>query len=1039
MKALLEKRTVGQSCLHFRRLRRSVLGGALLASLLACGSVFGQGSYYSGPINPAGTVNYSTTTISSSQDLQFLQNKLGSLYPGVSLETPPTAAQYSGAVTSCVTDILNGLETGTGITLTTFSNQSVAWNSSATQATSGAIAQAIIQVDFTVNSNATQAINDLTTVATALSVSQPGLVNNIVSGIAAQAAQGASALQIAPGIPQIVAGALNQIPTDYTQASSVVGNGQAAIVNANLNAMQKHTVFDSYVTALIGSTAATNNPLLIKSIAQTLTTSSVPATVSTLQNTLSTAVAAMSSQTNFTLAALTDGALLSNGSTPAGATAVAGDITGAAGFTGNTAYVSQIATGYSQTTRANLDAAFTANPSLADATASGAVARGSVSSNLVLQDALTLAITGSAGDPSAANIVEQAMQANPSSVSATISGAVSPTSHMPYGTNVQFTDVAFGAAAGSPIGSVGTLIGVLVLDSSSSASTYSSTTVNNIVTGGINGAASSNYSGAYGDIVYKAEVQARNTTGISGSLVTAAISAIQTHSGLSYVAAIAAQAAGGTVGTNRAAIQSAADVALAGNATFQAAADQGMTLVQKIQTSAATHFVDILSAINQAANGTQNGDAVRSDLYAAMMADPGDYDGNLAAALKETVGNPNSLTSQGSPITDTLLLGDANNGIRGINSGVGANLQIVDTVVTHLQNEALGVGSSGVGDIFGYISQQVVVAPTLTRSIAVAATVTDPDHAHFIAKAIAYQAPMTVYTTVASIFNYAQITNPHPLVLTNSTSFAGAVGSSKTYPGNFGAIMDQPAAAAAITAGLTDGIIASNQALPISNLTTALSTAVAAAVSASITQNNTTLLGLTNPFNNTGDTTKLFQQSNGTTWNGATPAYTTASQSRTVGAAGAITGFIAEVTQPTDTTISPITQAVLTAAVGGAARNYSLQIAQAAGQAFAWVTQFSGTPDTSTASNTNPVYAIAEAMAPTVTGFATLAQLENAVAFGMNQAEIGAIGAGALGLNATNLNAGNGSLVVKATLNANSDFYIHRSGTGTPVTDIFNL
>ena len=94
--------------------------------------------------------------------------------------------------------------------------------------------------------------------------------------------------------------------------------------------------------------------------------------------------------------------------------------------------------------------------------------------------------------------------------------------------------------------------------------------------------------------------------------------------------------------------------------------------------------------------------------------------------------------------------------------------------------------------------------------------------------------------------------------------------------------------------------------------------------------------------------------------------------------------------------------------------------------------------DTTTAA-VQPVYAIANAMAGTVAGYATLAQLENAVAFGINQAENGVIGAGALGLNATNLNASNGTLVVNASGNTNSNFYIHRSGTGTPVTDIFNL
>jgi hypothetical protein len=1001
--------------------------------------MFGQGTYYPGPVNPAGTINYSTTTIGSSNDLQFLQNKLQSLY-GTSLQTPPTAAQYSGAVTACVTDILNGVETGTGITLTTFSNEAVAWNASAVVATSGAIAQAVIQVDYTNNSNAAQAITDLTTVSTALSVSQPSLAYTVIQGIANQANQGTAAVAIAPGLPQIVTAALNQIPTDLAQIASLISNGDAAIVSANLNAMQKHTVFTDYVTALIGSTAASNNPLVIKVLAQQLTSTNVPTTVSTLQNTLSTAVAALPVQSNFTLAALADGALASNGSAAGGPANVGSAITGAAGFTGNATFVNQVVSGWSQgDTRAHLDTYLSANPGFADAIVSGATARGAFASNLILQDALSLGVLGTVGDPNPSNIVEAAMLANGQSATATIVGAINTTTHQPYGVGVTFGQVALGAASGAPIGSIGTVVGLLVLNSSASASTYDSATVNSITQNGIDGAFGANNSGAFADIVYKVEVQARNTSGISGPLVTAAISQIQSHNGLTYLAAIAAQAAGGGVGTNRAAIQAAADAALTGS--FKAAADQAMALVQRLYSSSATHFVDVLSAINTAANTTPNGDAVRADLYAAMMQDPNDYDGNLAAALKETIGNPNGLTSQGNPITDAILLQDANNGIRGINSGVSANLQIVDTVVTHIQNEALGVGAAGVGDIFGYISHTIVTAPTLAKSVAIAATVTDPDHAHFIAKAVAYQAPTTVYNSIPAIFNYAQITNANPLIVTNGSSFSGNVSAGKTFPGTIGAIMDQPAAAAAITAGVTTGIVEASQSGAGSfNVQTALSQAVAAAVSASITQNGTQLQGQTNPFNASGDTGKLFQQSNGTAWNGASPSYTTAAQARTVGAAGAITGFVAEVTQSGDSTISAVTQAVLTAAVGGAARPYGLQMAQAAAQAFAWVSGMSATPDTTNLVAGNPVFDIANAIFTGIgSGYATLAQLENAVAFGIHQAEIGAIGAGALGLNATNLNAGNGTLVISAQGNANGSFYVHRSGTGTPVTDIFNL
>jgi hypothetical protein len=282
------------------------------------------------------------------------------------------------------------------------------------------------------------------------------------------------------------------------------------------------------------------------------------------------------------------------------------------------------------------------------------------------------------------------------------------------------------------------------------------------------------------------------------------------------------------------------------------------------------------------------------------------------------------------------------------------------------------------------------------------------------------------------MFTYAQITNPTPLAMPTLSNPSGAL-SAKAFPGpTVGVIIDQPAAAAAITAGLTSGILEAN--LSATDTQNALSSTISAAVAASLTQNGTALRGPANPFNAPGDTALHFQQSDGGV--GTVKSGT----QLTVGAAGAITGYIAEVTNSGDATISAITKAVLTAAVGGGARPYALEIAQAAGQALRWV----GGLNVTTAAGGglvagNPIFDIATAMASTVTGFATLAQLENAVAFGINQAAAGVIGAGALGLNATGLNPGTGSLLIKATGNSNSDFYLHRSATGTPVTDIFNL
>jgi hypothetical protein len=398
------------------------------------------------------------------------------------------------------------------------------------------------------------------------------------------------------------------------------------------------------------------------------------------------------------------------------------------------------------------------------------------------------------------------------------------------------------------------------------------------------------------------------------------------------------------------------------------------------------------------------------------LANPSEADASLAAAIKQ------------SNVSDTTLTTDASNALRVTNPTILANLQVVRTVVTHIKGKSL---TGGLNDLFAFVSSEIITNPTLTKDIAIAATVVDPDHAHFIASAVAFNAPLTAYNTVASIFEYAQITNPTPLALPTAGNPSGALGT-KVGPGNgFGTIIDQPAAAAAITAGLTTGILEAN--LSAANTQTALSNAISAAVAASISQNGTLLKGPTNPFNAPGDTTKGFQQSDGV----STTSFTS---TQTVGAAGAITGYVAQVTNAGDSTISAITKAVLAASVGGGARPYALQIAQAAAQALRWV----GGVNVSTAASGalaagNPIFDIATATASSVTGFATLTQLENAATFGITQAANGVIGAGALGLNAKNLNLLNGSLTIKASGNAPGDFYLLQSATGTPVTDIFNL
>jgi hypothetical protein len=333
--------------------------------------------------------------------------------------------------------------------------------------------------------------------------------------------------------------------------------------------------------------------------------------------------------------------------------------------------------------------------------------------------------------------------------------------------------------------------------------------------------------------------------------------------------------------------------------------------------------------------------------------------------------------------------------------------------------------------MFDFVSHQIIVNPTMLKDIATAATVIDPDNVNFVAHAVAFNKPLSASTAVGALFTYAQITNPTPFAAPTPGNPSGAL-TTKTFPGAArGVIIDQPAAAASITAALTSGILEAN--LTASDTQSALTSTISAAVVASLTQNATNLRGPVNPFNAVGDETKNFRQSDG-----ASPTSIKSGVQQTVGVAGAITGYIAQVTNAGDSTISPITKAVLTAAVGGGARSYALEIAQAAAQALRWVggsnVDVNASPTNQVAGN--PAYDIALAKSTAVSSF-TLQQLMNAAYFGITEAAAGTIGAGALGLNATGL--GNGSLLIKAVGNANSDFYQHRSATGAPVTNIFNL
>ena len=1039
-------------------LQRSALSGLVLASLFASVNVYGQGQYY--PVSPSGQPvagygsTYTGVTVHSNQNLIYLQGAVQTLYgTNVTLEVPiptgksaPTTLQYSTAVKAVIEGSYIPGTFVPGVTAATLAAEAVGWRPSDYAATSTAIAQQIITHD------SANAVSNLAPVVNELAQSQPTLIDAIMPSILSQVGGNATAATGGNGIQDLVRQAVAFIPNDLSRVLSIISSGTAAINGSVLTASQKTTAFIDptvgLVQSLINSPFAVNNVPMIDTISRALTNPGTSAMAS-LSQVLNAEVMALlpAHLTNANAGAIAAGALRAQGGSSA---AIASQLATSSPGTAN--YTNALVNGYQNS--ASKPAYITAlgapaNAGLADAVAAGAAVKGAI----VPGDIVALALTNGTPATPPRNIVSAIIGAAQGSALAVINGAINGTTG--YGT-ATLADLAYAGAAAAPIQNAGAITQTLVAHAGLIANDLpSQTKLRDIVDKAIQGAIAGSKTGAFADIVYKAQAQARSTAGMSDPLVRQAIDSMGTAN--SYIAVVAALAGDG--GSNRVVIQNAAYNAPGNEITATGgdlpAAMSGGALVQSLQTNSGQYFASTSTAYYNAANATNT---VLADLYAASLVNnTSEGDAALAAAIKQ------------STVSDVTLTDAANNASR-VFSGNGlpsAALAMVRTVVTHIKAEAL---AGSIEDLFDFVGHQIVLNNTLVKDIAIAATVVDPDNAHFIAHSVAFNAstrtnPTAATGSVASIFEYAQIVNPTPFAVPSSTNPTGAPLGAKPgsavdtsfpltpFPGpTKGTIIDRPAAAAAITAGLVTGLMEANldgnnvtDGPPLNqasttagfpNTTAALTSVVSAAVAASISQGGVYLSGPTagggRVFNNPADANAGFQQ---IITSGSGTVVTTQA---TAGGAGAITGYIAQVTISGDTTISAITAAVLRAAVGGSARNFAMQIAQAAGQALRWVGGASVT-SVIVGSAGNPSFDIATAMAPTVTGFATLAQLEAAVSFGISQAASGVIGAGALGLNATGLNPGTGTLIIKATLNNNADFYQVRSATGTPVTDIFNL
>ncbi len=462
------------------------------------------------------------------------------------------------------------------------------------------------------------------------------------------------------------------------------------------------------------------------------------------------------------------------------------------------------------------------------------------------------------------------------------------------------------------------------------------TEANDIVTKSINAVQASGNPNEIGAITLGA-VKANKA--LSKEIVQAAVQAIDISTNATYVGAAVAAGIVGDKKNVTAIIDGAKTQRLDDNDNY---IDQAGALASRILNGdpvvgSPGKFtkVSFYTAVEEALAAATNANEVLIVTNAGTRANP---KGAQAIAAASAVASPASAAA--------IVTAAA-----GANYKAQPNIQIAVDTAVHV--------AASTSDLFEYVADLVFTNQAFAVDIATGATAAAPQYSHVTAHAAAFRAPKAAGKSVAAIFAYSRV--------------------------DTALVTDKPAAAAAITAGATVGILEANldgakTGTDRKKEIAAVKGAVASAVKAA--------LKLTGPNISQID------------------AAGNATSQPSQGSAGVVTGYIAQVTQSGDTDIPLAVQAVLTAA-GKAAKAYILEIAQAAATAGA------------TVSDAPSLYSgagIVTALANIAKGL-TNAQIQAAVDFGKSQAVAMIPGAGAAGINN----------------------YGHSSGTGAPVTSIFGL
>ena len=951
------------------RVRLSKSLAALFAAALAIGlgaqSVLAQGPYYP-QVNPNGGAPFEPNgyPVISTPELNLIENKLGVLFPNAATLIIPlptgktrlaTVADYRAAVQAAATAVAAGPVQG--VTVASLAAEVAKYRQGApSQVADGlqGIADGVIASGESIGTKQTL-LEDL--VRNAAKVNPAGAAGGLILARVFTAAAGDNTLVTGLGalVNNALAGASSGTPPPVALSSSGIGalvyNAVTAISNAptgnaaTMDNTAKGNVMKAMATSIMNGSTIAGSPANIDQVSAALVAAAVQPYASA--NSMIGAIRASGlPATEVNLGAIAQGALRGNPAAVAGIQSALLD----------SAYVVELTEAFKTITPANAGAMASTATDPAAIAAAGVTKYGNSAAAAIVRDVLQNNNSGSntkivargvaaAIGVPAQNIASLAVNAGTATVG----------------------EVATGAITGAPIGSAGDIAAAVII-----AGGLTNGNAMSVGDASIRAAAAvstANVTDAYADIAFKLSYAVKGVGVTVGTdAVKAEVSAILASSVLIQPTYIAVVAAAVGAPANRAAILSAGTgpasggTGTGGGLVNDAAANAGAGLLGSFTNVPLANYKAILDAI--AAGGPTPTDARNlALLYAASLGNSSDAAASLAALIANTTTSTTALTA----------------------AAVSAN-RSKQTGLTIAASVALFAKNNPNADIQATIGHQILDNPSYVKEISSAATVVIPQFSHVIAHAVAFNQPKTAYDSVAGIFLHSQIT------------IAGKL-----------ALGDRPAAAAAITAALTTGIIESKFLVGSNERKLALQGVVSQAV-----------IALVNPsYNKTGPANFLRH-------NGVTPGVGGATLTTAKGVAGGITGFVAQMVNPgvnaiDSDTLNALFQASYTAALLTGS-TYALDIAQAAGQAFGWVTGVATSGIGSVVANQ-----IATAVFNGNNGNAgglLLANIRNAVDFGIDQA---AGGTGTPGVGAGGLS------------NIPGQYYKHSSASGTPVSNIFTL